>query len=298
MQIYYKFLAYHVYNIMNLEDTLQLLRTLKEVGLSANEANVYLTLLTLGPNPVSTVAKKANLNRSSCYTILDRLMQKGFVHQSNKQNVTYFSSVDPKLMLNQLTSKKHDLEDRIENLRRSMGQFEKIRCDYSQKPTVLFYEGEAAIQNIMEDTLNAKEVVRAYASLQELTNLLPNYFPGYYKRRTQKGIFIKAIYPANQLSYKHKLRDHKENRESRLIPPEFNFHLDILIYDNKVAITSLNDKFGLLIKSQSMANAQKKIFDIIWEGTKTYDDVMTTMMEQKYGNPQKPRLKKKKSTSV
>ncbi|HMR00956.1 MAG TPA: helix-turn-helix domain-containing protein, partial [Candidatus Gracilibacteria bacterium] len=60
---------------MNLEDTLQLLRTLKEVGLSANEANVYLTLLTLGPNPVSTVAKKANLNRSSCYTILDRLMQ-------------------------------------------------------------------------------------------------------------------------------------------------------------------------------------------------------------------------------
>lgn len=268
---------------MNLEDTLQLLRTLKEVGLSANEANVYLTLLTLGPNPVSTIAKKANLNRSSCYTILDRLMQKGFAHQSNKHNVTYFSGVDPKLMVNSLTSKKHDLEDRIENLRRSMGQFEKIKCDYPQKPSVSFYEGEAAIQNIMEDTLNSKEELRAYASLQELTSLLPNYFPGYYKRRTQKGISIKAIYPANEMSYKHKLRDSKENRISRLIPPEFNFHLDIIIYDNKVAITSLKDKFGLLIKSQSMANAQKKIFDIIWQGTKTYDNVMTAMMKQKFG---------------
>lgn len=282
---------------MNLEDTLQLLRTLKEVGLSANEANVYLTLLTLGPNPVSTIAKKADLNRSSCYTILDRLMQKGFVHQSNKHNVTYFSSVDPKLMLNQLTSRKHDLEDRIENLRRSIGRFEKIKCDYPQKPTVLFYEGEAAIQNIMEDTLNAKEDVRAYASLQELTNLLPNYFPGYYKRRTQKGIFIKAIYPTSELSYKHKLRDPMENRVSRLIPPEFNFHLDILIYDNKVAITSLKDKFGLLIKSRSMANAQKKIFDIIWEGTKTYDDVMTQMMKQKYG-PSKTTKGAKKSPTT
>lgn len=276
---------------MILEDTLQLLRTLKEVGLSANEANVYLTLLTLGPNPVSTIAKKADLNRSSCYTVLERLMKKGFIHQSNKQKITYFSAVDPKFMLNQLANKKYDLEDKMENLRRSLGQFEKIKCEYSQKPTVVFFEGEAGILNVMEDTLTSKEHLRAYASLKELTKLLPNYFPDYYKRRTQKGIFVKSIYPANRQSYLHKLRDSIENRESRLIPPEFDFHLDILIYDNKVAITSLKEKFGLLIKSKSMANAQKKIFDLIWEGTKGYDTIMTRMMAEKFGHKAAPHSK-------
>lgn len=264
---------------MPFEQTLQLLKTLKGVGLSANEANIYITLLTLGPNPVSTIAKKAELNRSSCYDILKRLMKKGFLHQTNKQNLTYFSAVEPKLVLNQLTNKKDNLEHKIENLRQSLGQLEQLQCDGLQKPSVVFFEGEAGIMNIMEDTLTSSETIRAYASLSELTALLPNYFPKYYKRRTSKGIFVKAIYPTNKESYIHKLRDSEEKRESRLIPPEFDFHLDILIYDNKVAITSLKETFGLLIKSQSMANAQKKIFDLIWEGAKQYDHMMTETMK-------------------
>lgn len=267
---------------MPFEETIQLFKMLKGIGLSANEANIYLTLLTLGPHPVSTIAKKAELNRSSCYDVVERLMKKGFLHQTNRNNVTYFSAAEPKLVLNQLTYTKNDLEDKIENLRLSLTQLEKLQCEFSHKPSVVFFEGEAGILNVMEDTLTSSEPIRAYASLSELTAILPNYFPKYYKRRTNKGIFVKAIYPANKESYFHKLRDSREMRESRLIPPEFDFHLDILIYDNKVAITSLKEKFGLLIKSESMANAQKKIFDIIWAGTKQYDEVMTNQMEKKY----------------
>lgn len=267
---------------MPFEETLHLLKTLKGVGLSANEANIYITLLTLGPNPVSTIAKKAELNRSSCYDILKRLMKKGFLHQTNRDSLTYFAAVEPRLILSQLALKKDNLEHKIEHLRQSLGQLEQLQCDGLQKPSVVFFEGQAGILNIMEDTLTSSETVRAYASLNELTALLPNYFPKYYKRRTSKGIFVKAIYPANKESYAHKLRDSEEHRESRLIPPEFDFHLDILIYDNKVAITSLKEKFGLLIKSQSMASAQKKIFDLIWEGTTHYDKIMTESMRTQH----------------
>lgn len=268
--------------MMPFEDTFQLLKTLKGVGLSANEANIYIALLTLGPNPVSTIAKRTDLNRSSCYDILKRLMKKGFLHQTNKGNIAYFGAVEPKFVLQQLSNRKDNLEYKIENLRQSLNQLEQLQHDHLQKPSVVFFEGKAGILNIMEDTLSSSETIRAYASLSELTAILPNYFPKYYKRRTNKGIFVRAIYPANKQSYAHKLRDFKENRESRLIPPEFDFNLDILIYDNKVAITSLKEEFGLLIKSESMANAQKKIFDIIWTGTEQYDAIMTKMMEEKH----------------
>jgi len=267
---------------MYIEKTIHLLENLKEIGLSASEANIYLTLLTIGANPVSTIAKKININRSSCYEVIKRLINKGFINKIIKNNISYFFAEKPEIMLIQLSNKKERLEQKIIKLEKSLKDFEKIQDNQSQKPSVIFFEGKEGILNIMEDTLNSKEELRAYASLNELAEILPNYLEKYYKRRSNKGIFVRAIYPANKNSYNHKQRDKEENRESRLIPPELDLHLDIIIYDDKVVITSLKEKFGLLIKSKSLATAQKKIFDIIWDGTKKYDKVLTSLMKQQY----------------
>lgn len=258
-----------------------LLQTLQEIGLKPKEAEIYLSLLTIGCNPASTIAKKAKQNRSNCYTIIEKLMQKGFVHQIIKNNISYFCAVEPKNLLDQFKNKRYELEEKITHLTQSVEQLEQLKMPNQTKPKVIFYQGEAAIQNIMEETLSAKETIRAYASLDELTTLLPTYFPQYYKRRCQKGLFVKAIYPATPQSLEHKKHDHEELRESRLIPKEFDFHLDILIYDDKVAITSLKEKFGVVINSKDMAEAQKKIFDIIWNATKNYDETITKLIVNK-----------------
>jgi sugar-specific transcriptional regulator TrmB len=275
---------------MDFQGLQRLLATLSEIGLNAKEANAYLTLLSIGSNPASVIAKKVKINRSSCYSLLERLMQKGFIQQYIKDNVTYYNAVEPKYILDQLKNKKFELEDKIDNLGNSIAQFELLKNEYRGKPRVVFFEGEAGVQNIMEDTLTSKTVVRAYASLNELTGLFPGYWPNYYKRRAQKGVFVKAIYPADELSYLHKLRDVEELRESRLIPKEFDFHLDIMIYDNKMAITSLREKFGVLIESKEMAESQRRIFDFIWEGATKYDDMMMKRMETKY-KPKPKRIK-------
>jgi sugar-specific transcriptional regulator TrmB len=268
----------------DLAETLQLIHTLKEIGLSANEANIYLTMLNIGMNPASTIAKSMQLNRSTCYSLLNNMMTKGFVQKTIKSNITYFEPLKPHLIIGKLKNKKSELDTKISVLAKSIDHLKRINDNSGNKPSVVFFEDIAGIQNIMEDTLNSTEELRAYASLSELTQLLPNYFPSYYQRRTQKGIFVRAIYPANEDSYRHKMRDHLEFRKSRLIPPEFNFHLDILIYDNKVAIICLKEKFGLLINSEEMAQAQKKIFDLIWNGTEKYDLIMTELMAKKFGH--------------
>lgn len=264
---------------MQLKIVEKLLQTLKDIGLTANEATVYLTLINIGANAASTIAKQSNLNRSTCYTILEKLLSKGFIQENVNNKISYYVAVEPKYILGQLKNKQQDLEGKIQNLNGILAQFELIKNVCNGKPRVVFFEGEAGIQNIMEDTLTSKEQIRAYASLSELIGLLPNYFTDYYQRRAQKGISIKAIYPADEISYYRKKRDPYELRESRLIPKEFDFHLDILIYENKVAITSLKAKFGVLIENKEMAEAQKKIFDLIWEGTKKYDDAMTRVLK-------------------
>lgn len=254
-----------------------LFHTLKEIGLSVKEANTYLALVAIHTNPASTIAKRAGLNRCSCYTILERLIQKGFVQKVIREKVTYYTPVDLKYILDHLKNKQSDLENKIETLDTAIEQFELSKKGTSSKPKVIFYEGDAAIQNILEDRLNAEGIIRVYGSIHLLEALFPKYLPGFYKRRIQKNIYVKAIYPANEYTHALKKRDPQELRQSRLIPREFDFHLHLSIYADKVAMTSLGEKFGVLIESKEMAEAYSKIFDFIWASTKKYDDIITRM---------------------
>ena len=52
---------------------------LQELGLSEKEARVYLALFELGPSVVSGLAKKAGINRSTTYVILETLAKRGLV---------------------------------------------------------------------------------------------------------------------------------------------------------------------------------------------------------------------------
>jgi len=199
-----------------------LLQILEEIDLSVKEAEIYITLLQIGSNPASTIAKKTNQNRSTCYNSLEKLIQKGFVKQIIIGKINYFSAVEPKYILNQLKNKRYDLEAKIENLSNFLPQFETFKTPLQNKSKVFFYEGQAGIQNILEDTLNAKETIRAYASFEELVDLFPHYLPQYYRKRKQKSLFVRAIYPETERSLQHQKRDHLELRETRLIPQELD----------------------------------------------------------------------------
>ncbi len=247
----------------------QLLQTLQEIGLRRKEAEAYLTLLRIGNNPASTIAKKSGQNRSTCYSSLEKLMQKGFVQQIIIGKINYFSAVEPKCVLDQLKARRYHLEEKIDHLNTILPRFENLKDPMQNKSKVFFYEGKAGIQNVLEDTLTSKEPIRAYASFEELISLFPEYLPQYYRKRKQKKLFVRALYPRSIGSQKHQEQDFQEMRETRLLPPELNFPLDILVYDHKLAISSLKEKFAIVIENQEIANAQKKLFDVIWTSLDT-----------------------------
>ena len=60
---------------------------LEKLGFSPKEADVYISLLELGSAVVSDVAKKAGINRSTAYVLLESLEKKGFVSVSEKDNI-------------------------------------------------------------------------------------------------------------------------------------------------------------------------------------------------------------------
>ena len=72
-----------------------LVSDLEQLGLSEEEAKVYLAVLELGGSYVSAIAKKAGIHRVSCYHTLDNLKKKGVISSFTKDNIKYFSVDSP-----------------------------------------------------------------------------------------------------------------------------------------------------------------------------------------------------------
>lgn len=246
-------------------------KQLQAVGLSDNEVSVYLALLELGKGTVSQISRKASLNRTTGYDVLDRLVAKKLISISGKEPKQEYVAENPdnleKLIFAEFEKRKNELE----NVKQIIPELKSMH-NVADRPKVLFYEGREGIEKVYEDTLTSKEPIRAYASVENMHEGLPGYFPEYYKRRSGKGIHIRAIIPDSKEGRERKSFDEQECRQSALAPRGmFDFHPEINIYDNKIMIASWREKLGIIIESAEIADAMKKIYELAWAEAKRLD---------------------------
>ena len=245
------------------------------LGFSPNRAAVYMALLELGKGTASEIARKAGINRTTAYDILDNLTADGLTSISGKEPKQEYAAEAPE-KIRQL------LEKKIENDKEALKSFENFLPELKSihnvtgRPRIRFYEGKEGLIDVYEDTLTAHEPIRAYATVDDMHKALPDYFPHYYERRTEKGIAIRAIIPATDIGKDRAARDKEEMRETALVPPDkYYFSPEINIYDDKVMIASWREKLGIIIQSAEIADAMKKTYELAWAEAKRLDVEMT-----------------------
>ncbi len=246
-------------------------RALLELGLHDKEARVYISLLSAGRTTVSEIAKRAGINRTTGYDILNGLISKGLVSISGKEPKQEYRAENPDKLLTYL---RKDIEKKEINFRYASTILPELKSIYKvgSRPQVKFYEGEDGLRDVYEDTLSSSETIRAYAAVDDVNKGISNYFPKYYKRRAAKNIKIRAIFPKTEVAIERSSFDKLEKRESLLIPfDKYNFTPEINIYDNKVMIASWREKLGIIIESAEIADAMKKIFELSWDRAKELD---------------------------
>jgi len=241
-----------------------------QLGLSEVEAKTLVKLMELGAARVTAIAHAAGLNRTSCYHVLDRLQEEGLVNQvGEKKNMTYVAQT-PDAILNLLEKKALLYQERVKEVKAALPQLKAMYSEKGSKPRIRYFEGKEGIETAYEDTLTSHEDLRAYASVNDIEGLLPHYFPSYYHRRRDKGIRMRAIFPDTPEARILVKRNKEEAREVVLVPVDrFNFSPEINIYDDKVIIISPPEEFAVIIESKEIAEAQKKIFELAWEGARS-----------------------------
>ena len=257
-----------------MDQSKELPTTLHTLGFSTKEATVYVALLELGTGTVTQIARKAGINRTTGYDILDSLAAKGIVNVTGKEPKQEYAAEPPESVMEYLKREAEAATARITKAGALLPQLRSVQATQN-RPKVKFYEGTDGLKQVYEDTLTSTEPIRAYANVDDMHNGLPNYFPEYYNRRSGKGIAIRAIVPHTPIGRARGTYDKEEKREIAFVPPEkYYFSPEINIYDNKIMIASWREKLGVIIESAEIADAMKKIYELAWAEAKRLDKTL------------------------
>lgn len=236
-------------------------QTLKEVGLTDNEARIYLALLKLGACLASDIAERTNLNRSDVYDRLNKLMKKGLVGFVIKNNRKYFQAATPDSLIGFVRDKKEELIQKEQKLRNILPELQKIVKTVSEKQEVNLYKDKVGIKTVLEDilkTLKKGDELLAYGSDVNFYDVLEFYYPNFVKRRIKLGIKLKCV-----MSEENRIK--LEMSEIRYVSKKHYLPVGTAIYGNKVVIFLLKETpTAVLIENKDIAEGYRDYFEWIW----------------------------------
>ena len=270
-------ILFRVYTSLMENKYTQIKMNLQSFGFSEKEADVYIALLELGKGTVTKISQRAGINRTTGYDILGSLVNKKLASVSGKEPKQEYAAESPISITEYLKRQLAQTEGFIAKAKEIEPELTSIHS-VQNRPKIHFYEGKDGLEHVYEDTLTSSEPIRAYATVDDMHKALPNYFPKYYKRRAEKNISIRAIVPETLISRERKVHDKEEKRETAFIPADkYYFSPEINIYDNKVMIASWREKLGIIIESQEIADAMKKIYELAWGEAKRLDSNVSSV---------------------
>lgn len=246
---------------------MQIKELLQKFDIEGKKADVYLAVLELGSGTVIEIAKKAEIKRTTGYDILLDLEKAGLIYQTTKETKRLFVAEDPEKLKKKLQEKEKMLDEMLPQLR----SLYNIR---GVKPKIRFYEGKAGLREVYADTLNYSGEILAFVSEDTAKVLGMDWVMDYLKKRTAKGLRVRAIMPKTQLIEKDIApQDQKQLRASKLVDPKkYPFSIEINIYGyQKVALMSSKEEMGIIIEGAEIHNTLKLIFELLWDNLPEVD---------------------------
>jgi sugar-specific transcriptional regulator TrmB len=249
---------------------MELENLLQKIGLTPKESKVYLSSLQLGQDTAFNIAKKAEIKRSTCYVILDSLIEKGFITILKTKKALLFIPQEPAKLLEFFKEKEDLLKEALPEL---IGLFNLS----PQKPKIQVFQGKTGIETIYQEVIDSlkKSEVLIFGTLEHFKNAYQNPMKRWQKATKNKRFKVREIITQEKFNIKY-LKQIKENKnpdhQIKVLPKDKKiFDNDNIVYANKLAIFSTKKElFVVLIESPSIVNTYRILFDLAWHSAKRY----------------------------
>lgn len=235
--------------------------TLQSFGLNNKEISVYLATLELGKAKVSQISHKSKVERTHCYSILGKLESLGFVKELASDTRKMFVAEPPENMVK-------FQKQRLDKVQEVMPELKSIYNLAPKKPKIRFYEGRDGLITIFEEVINTLDKGDTYyhcgPDFEKLVEVIgQKTVSRLIRKRVNKGIFSKVI--TNKTPFTHKLYQERKsgNRDHRYLEKK-EIPARIHIFGPKVALVSLDERMGVIIEDQAIADLMRMFFSTMW----------------------------------
>lgn len=205
------------------------------MGLSTLEAHLYLGLLERQKTTAGALAKHVGMKRSTVYTILENLIQKGLVSLTKVEHVKHYQAESVERLADWLGGERKKLEAREAILAEVHEDLSGLAEQRIAAPKVSIYEGKKGVESLLMQNLdqNPREVLVIGAYMKD-QDLIPNYT----KRRTL------------------------------LAPDPYRFPASFHIYEDSISIFTFKgeDPVGVHIQNKDISETMKMVFELVKEG--------------------------------
>lgn len=252
---------------------------LTKLGLTPNEAKVYVGYLSMPNKSAAFISKTLKMDKSSTYKAVESLLSKSLLLRESWDKGFTYKAANPKVLKEMLEQQEIELSNKKELLSHFISS---IKEKTDKRSTIVTVEkGMKSIIKRMNESLKCKErLIRECFRHHEFSNN-PEYIKyiteEYAPKRVKKGIYLRefqakidrniTIEKFGKLITKPK----QHLKEQRLMPKNFSDRNSFRIWDDTTIIISYdikNDFVILTIKDKYIAGLLKDLYDYIWDNSK------------------------------
>lgn len=239
----------------------QLLAILEDIGLSENQAKVYLAALSLGPSNVQKIARTAEIKRTTVYSVIESLKSSGLIITEVKGLKKLFAAERPEKL-------KSILETRKEKFKKYLPEFSALYNLKESGSFLKYYEGLEAVKSIYENLLKEikpHEYFLIISHSEPWFNLDPVYFQKYIERRAKLNINLRLLLQDSEMAREHKKLEKNYNEKIKILPASTSLSISTTIIPNKIMFHQTKPPIlAIVVENQSIIQMQRELFEIIW----------------------------------
>ncbi|MBU1129045.1 MAG: hypothetical protein KJ949_00235 [Nanoarchaeota archaeon] len=233
-----------------------------ELGLTKGEVKIYLALVKFGSLSKINLSVKSSVSSSKVYEVANKLIIKGLVGSTIKNNTKYFFATNPSFLKELLKRKQEKIKEEEELIKELIPLLKKKYEKNLNQPQVEFFEGWKGISNSLLETLEKtpkNSTIYGIGIEMKKEGILHKY----HRKRIERNIKQKLI-----LSEKPSYRSEYKNNEIRILKEIFD--CGIGIFPKEIILQDQSEEpIFIIIRNEKIRNSLKKIYDVLWKKART-----------------------------
>ncbi|MFA5050184.1 MAG: helix-turn-helix domain-containing protein [Candidatus Micrarchaeia archaeon] len=245
------------------------IKTFEGLGLTKGESKTYLALIELGETTAGPLVSKTQMQKTTVYLCLEKLMHKGLITQVIINKRKHFSSLPPDRILDYLEEKESEIASQKKLIRELMPKM-AVPTGKSES-CASFFSGWNGIKSAFDDILRTmikgeEYCVFGVSSSADTIDRMRRFLNKFHDKRNDLG--IKACLIINE-DYRNTIgsdRIKEKLSKVRFVGKEFSTPAVINVYKNKTLIAIWNrEPAAVLINNRETADSFRKYFELIWK---------------------------------